>query len=224
MRSMLHQMLGILLAASCLLLGTCGIGQAARPDASALLLVMPMQNKTEYGNLGTYLDSAEDNFLFELQDAGIFSHVYTERDTKKLLDEQALQQTGLTQEGTSVPLADRMKARYVLYSNLVGLSVKHSEGHVTVANTGGSDSASGTSEKVTAMISVEVVDRQTGEDIFWGHGEGTSRSFKLKEDDLMIHLGAEAAPEEECNNAIMKAVQNVVGGKEGLKDTLLGKG
>ena len=34
----------------------------------------------------------------------------------------------------------------------------------------------------------------------------------------------EAAPAEQCNNAIMKALHDVVDGKEGLKTTLCGKG
>ena len=216
-----------ILTVSCLLFGS-SIGQAApfgsSLDNTATLLVLSMKNKTGYADMGPYIGSAEENFLFELQDADVFAHIHGERDCRKVLDEQAFQQTGLTSTAVAT-MADSVKARYVLYSSLTGLSVKRSAGRLDVSTGSGyQDTAHGKTEKVKAMISVKVVDRQTGDTIFQGHGEGVSREFKLKEGMLQVRVGTEAATEEACNNAIMKAVENGIEGDSGLRQTLLGKG
>ncbi len=224
MRSSFQRMFGILFVVCCLLFGTGGIGQAAQLDHDAAILVLPMQNKTK-AIFENALVSAEENLVYELEDSQAFSHVYRDKDVKSALDEQALRGTGVMQESQIANMAGQVKARYVLYSSLVGLSVKGSEGQISVQNTGGfADTGSGKSVSVSAMVSLKVVDRQTGESVFWGHGEGESKSFKFNESAILIHVGSEAAPAEQCNNAIMKALHDVVDGKEGLKTTLCGKG
>ena len=228
MKILMRYLFAAFLAVGVLLAG-CPTSEAfsfSKIDAEGVLLVLPMQNKTEAVALGDYLGNAETTFVDELQSSGVFAHVRSMSTERKRLDELAFQKNGLTQNEVK-DIADTVKARYVLYSSLTGLSVKRSKGNVIIANSGGvSDAGGGASEKVSARITVHIIDRETGETVFYGSGAGASSTFKMTSNVAVpIRVGAEAAPEEECNNAIYKAIQNVSYEKEeGMADTLQGKG
>lgn len=133
---------------------------------------------------------------------------------RDLLDEKSMGMSGITD--SEVQDRQLMGVDYLVTGALVGLSTKESSGQFT--NIGEGKSVSGDQHTVRADIILRIVDAGTGRIMLTTRGSGASSSgnFKARADDLYVMVGSSRINTVQVTNAIKKASEDAVFGKEGV--------
>lgn len=211
-----------LLFLAMLLPGTAA--RAADLDEHPTLLVMPFKLKAPatWDHFSEYAGTAEEKIVGVLLDTQRFD-VRTQEDLADVVDAQSQQHTGLETVGRGGSFGGIQGADYLVVGSLTSLTAKTTRGGVTRAEDG--EGVSGTRYKVSATVMLRVVDVKTGCIVLFGRGKGNSDSahVQVAANGYQVHLGAVSVSEEQCGNAVEKAVYDAVHGSEGILTALDGK-
>ena len=194
-------------------------------DDYPTVAVMPMQNKAPVtmNGFGDYSGSATDSMFFEVASTGRFDCIERER-MQEIVDEHSLNLTGLVDPSTAATLGRIFGADYMVLGSVTSLTAKSSGG--VIGTSSGRGGVGGMQKyKVSATVMVRVVDVTTGRIVLFGRGKGKSESaggFAATSGAIVL-LGSAEVSEEQCENAVQKAVKDAVNGKEGIIAQLDGK-
>ncbi|SDP26203.1 CsgG/HfaB family protein [Selenomonas ruminantium] len=186
--------------------------------------VLPLQNKAaeNWHDFGDYAGSATDNLAFELNRTMRFECIEREA-LQKLMDEHSLNMTGMVDRATAAEIGRLSGADYLVLGSVASLTAKSSG---AIMHSGRIDSAAGLHKnKVAATVLIRVVDVETGRIVLYGRGKGKSDSSAgaVAAKGNIFMLGSVNVSDEQCENAIEKAVKEAIHGKEGILSQLDGK-
>lgn len=178
--------------------------------------IMPFRNKTSvnWENFGDCSDQAKarlNALVLERPD------IFTDADRDELSDivgEQSLAQTGLTDPSNAVEMGKLLSAEYKIYGSITALATKENHVHVGFDNASGGNAQ----HNVHAYVMLKVVEVKTGRVVLIGMGTGESASTHtdIKIDDKSLQLGTVRVSSVQAINAVDKAVEDAVYGKEGI--------
>ena len=191
-------------------------------DEYPIVAVMPMTNKAPVtmDGFGDYSGSATESMILEMGSTGRFDVIERER-LQDIVDEHSLSLTGLVDTSHAVQIGNILGADYLAFGSVTSLTAKESGGAVgTGIGIGGMQK-----HKVSATVMLRVVDVKTGRIVLFGRGKGKSESTGTVAagGGVMVMVGSASVSEEQCENAIEKAVKDAVVGKEGIIAQLDGK-
>lgn len=214
----------LLVLAFCLML-LSNLAQAKSIDDYPTLAVMPLTNKAPVtmDGFGDYSGSATESMFFEMGSTGRFDLIERER-LQEIVDEHSLNLTGLVDPSKAVELGKLFGAEYLAFGSVTSLTAKESGGAAGVGY--GPGVVGGMQKhKVSATVMLRVVDVNTGRIVLFGRGKGKSESTGTvaATSGVMVMVGSASVSEEQCENAIEKAVKDAVVGKEGIISQLDGK-
>ena len=186
--------------------------------------VLPLQNKAadNWHDFGNYAGSATDNLAFELNKSMRFDCIERE-DLQKIMDEHSLNMTGTVDSATAAEIGRLSGVDYLVMGSVASLTAKSSGGAVL---SGEAASAAGVHKnKVAATVLIKVVNVETGRIVLYGRGKGKSDSAAgaVATQGTIFMLGSVNVSDEQCENAIEKAVRDAITGKEGILTQLDGK-
>ena len=210
-----------LLLAFCLLL-LPNLAQAKDIDEFPTVAVMPMTNKAPVtmDGFGDYSGTATESMIFEVASTGRFECIERDR-LQEIVDEHSLNLTGLVDPSRAAEIGKLFGADYLAFGSVTSLTAKESGGAAgTGWGIGGMQK-----HKVSATVMLRVVDVNTGKIVLFGRGKGKSESTGTMAagGGVMVMVGSASVSEEQCENAIEKAVKDAVVGKEGIIAQLDGK-
>jgi hypothetical protein len=178
--------------------------------------IMPFRNKTSvnWENFGDCSDQAKarlNALVLERPD------IFTDADRDELSDivgEQSLAQTGLTDPSNAVEMGKLLSAEYKIYGSITALATKENHVHVGFDNASGGNAQ----HNVHAYVMLKVVEVKTGRVVLIGMGTGESASTHtdIRIDDKSLQLGTVRVSSVQAINAVDKAVEDAVYGKEGI--------
>ena len=125
----------------------------------------------EWENERDALNQAADIATDDLVNSGRFD-VVERTQLKKILDEYALNNTGLVDQTTAVPIGHLTGAQYLLIGSINAVTARKSQ--TTIVGTGT------LRYKVSADISVRMVDAETGRIVLAARGQGTEKNVLFK--------------------------------------------
>ena len=186
--------------------------------------VLPLQNKAaeNWHDFGDYAGSATDGLNLELNNTRRFECIERE-ELQRIMDEHSLNLTGMVDRATAAEIGRLSGVDYLVMGSVASLTAKSSGG---MMHSGRSDSAVGLHKnKVAATVYIKVVDVETGRIVLMGRGKGKSDSAAgaVAAKGTIVMLGSASVSDEQCENAIEKAVKDAVYGKEGILSQLDGK-
>lgn len=185
--------------------------------------VLPLQNKAveNWHDFGDYAGSATANLGYELDNSRRFECIEREA-LQKIMDEHSLNMTGMVDRATAAEIGRLSGADYLVMGSVVSLTAKSSSGMIR----GKGGSAAGLHKnKVAATVLIRVVNVETSRIVLYGRGKGKSDSAAgtVAAKGTIVRLGSFDVSDEQCENAIEKAVKDAVYGREGILSQLDGK-
>ena len=202
--------------------------QANDIDDYPTMAVLPFQNKAAvtWNHFGNYAGTAGEDAGFELQRSGRFEVIEREQ-LQAIVDEHSLNMTGLVNPASAVEIGKMSGADFVAIGSVTSLTAKSSAG---VANSGGMGGtmAGGQIYTVSAKVMLRVVDVKTGRVVLYGRGKGHSDSSNWtvktsRGSGYTVTIGTVEVSQEQCTNAIEKAVKDSINGKDGILAELDGR-
>lgn len=179
--------------------------------------IMPFRNKTSvnWENFGDCSDQAKARLEVLIEERpDIFSAPAEREELPDLVGEQSLAQTGLTEPSSAVAMGKLLSAEYKIYGSITALATKENHVHVGFDNASGGNAQ----HNVHAYVMLKVVEVKTGRIalIGMGTGESSSTHTDIKIDDKSLQLGTVKVSSVQAINAVDKAVEDAVYGKEGI--------
>ena len=161
----------------------------------------------EWENERDALNQAADIATDDLVNSGRFD-VVERTQLKKILDEYALNNTGLVDQTTAVPIDHLTGAQYLLIGSINAVTARKSQ--TTIVGTGT------LRYKVSADISVRMVDAETGRIVLAARGQGTEKNVLFKGPLHLIQIGTAEIDERQVSDAVRRAVDDAIDGPQGL--------
>ena len=161
----------------------------------------------EWENERDALNQAADIATDDLVNSGRFD-VVERTQLKKILDEYALNNTGLVDQTTAVPIGHLTGAQYLLIGSINAVTARKSQ--TTIVGTGT------LRYKVSADISVRMVDAETGRIVLAARGQGTEKNVLFKGPLHLIQIGTAEIDERQVSDAVRRAVDDAIDGPQGL--------
>lgn len=182
-----------------------------------------------------------DHVIGFLTDSEMFNVVEREQ-IRAITDEHSFNSTGLIDLGTAAQLSKLHGVQYLVYGSVTGLSVKNTAMGYENSERGKID---GTKYTVVANISARFIEVETGRIVLAARGKGESSStgigvgFGKRKNNLEdcgenegtdsnysqgFRIGAVTVSQEQVDNALIKAAEDVVFGKFGFLEKLENKG
>ena len=189
--------------------------------ASVSILDHPTVAVPEFKNTGLISDQWENkreelNVATDaLVNSGRFD-VVERTQLKKILDEYALDNTGLVNQTTAVPIGQLTGAQYILIGSINAVTARKSQ--TTIVGTGT------LRYKVSADVSLRMVDAETGRIVLAARGQGKEKNVLFKGPLHLIQIGTAEVDERQVNDAIQRAVDDAINGPQGLLARMDGRG
>lgn len=161
----------------------------------------------QWENKRDELNQAADVATDDLVNSGRFD-VVERTQLKKILDEYALSNTGLVDQTTAVPIGHLTGAQYILVGSINAVTARKSQTTVVGAGT--------LRYKVSADVSLRMVDAETGRIVLAARGQGTEKNVLFKGPLHLIQIGTAEVDERQVSDAIRRAVDNAIDGPQGL--------
>ena len=172
--------------------------------------VYPFQNKgivsKEWSDAD--MDLVNDYVYASLSDADLFTLV-SRTDGKPLLDERAISQGKDIDPSTEFHPYWLKGAQYILVGNILGGTARTSKTSVV--------GAGANQYKVTATVSMRLVDTETSEVVLTAIGRGTAKNTVVKAPFNIIRIGTAELDDQQVLDALHEAVDDAVTGPHGLQ-------
>ena len=156
---------------------------------------------------GEDTSSISDYVSDELTNTGKFRMV-ERTQLKSLLDELHLQMTGLTDASTNAQIGKQLGAQYLVVGSITGLTTRRSEGSVLGAGQ--------KKYRVTATITMRIVDVETGEIVLAARGVGTDTNKLTRAPFNIIRIGTDDVDKQQVVSALENAAYDAVEGDRGI--------
>ena len=209
-----------LLCALVLGMGMSSVCQAGLHDHPTVA-VMPFKNKAPdvyWESFGDYSGQATESLISKLSARYDVFNLVDREYLQDLIEEQSLGMTGLSEDGPEV--GRLLGVEYKIYGSVTGLTTK--ENHVSFGTYEGDLNFDNTQHRVFAHVTLRLIELSTGRIMLVAQGDGASTSTNTAVGTL-ISLGTKFVSPEQAYNAIDKAIEDAVYGKQGLL-TQLGYG
>ena len=209
-----------LLCALVLGMGMSSVCQAGLHDHPTVA-VMPFKNKAPdvyWESFGDYSGQATESLISKLSARYDVFNLVDREYLQDLIEEQSLGMTGLSVDGPEV--GRLLGVEYKIYGSVTGLTTK--ENHVSFGTYEGGSNFDNTQHRVFAHVTLRLIELSTGRIMLVAQGDGASTSTNTAVGTL-ISLGTKFVSPEQAYNAIEKAIEDAVYGKQGLL-TQLGYG
>ncbi|WP_314666447.1 CsgG/HfaB family protein [uncultured Selenomonas sp.] len=209
-----------LLCALVLGMGMSSVCQAGLHDHPTIA-VMPFKNKAPdvyWESFGDYSGQATESLISKLSARYDVFNLVDREYLQDLIEEQSLGMTGLSVDGPEV--GRLLGVEYKIYGSVTGLTTK--ENHVSFGTYEGDLNFDNTQHRVFAHVTLRLIELSTGRIMLVAQGDGASTSTNTAVGTL-ISLGTKFVSPEQAYNAIDKAIEDAVYGKQGLL-TQLGYG
>ncbi|WP_315452943.1 CsgG/HfaB family protein [uncultured Selenomonas sp.] len=209
-----------LLCALVLGMGMSSVCQAGLHDHPTVA-VMPFKNKAPdvyWESFGDYSGQATESLISKLSARYDVFNLVDREYLQDLIEEQSLGMTGLSVDGPEV--GRLLGVEYKIYGSVTGLTTK--ENHVSFGTYEGDLNFDNTQHRVFAHVTLRLIELSTGRIMLVAQGDGASTSTNTAVGTL-ISLGTKFVSPEQAYNAIDKAIEDAVYGKQGLL-TQLGYG
>ena len=209
-----------LLCALVLGMGMSSVCQAGLHDHPTVA-VMPFKNKAPdvyWESFGDYSGQATESLISKLSARYDVFNLVDREYLQDLIEEQSLGMTGLSVDGPEV--GRLLGVEYKIYGSVTGLTTK--ENHVSFGTYEGDSNFDNTQHRVFAHVTLRLIELSTGRIMLVAQGDGASTSTNTAVGTL-ISLGTKFVSPEQAYNAIEKAIEDAVYGKQGLL-TQLGYG
>lgn len=209
--------LGRMIAALCMCLvfmaGTC---MAASLKSHPTVGILPLENRglVSEGWDREEMGAAVEYVYTDLQDSGRFKLLDRTRQ-RALVDEYAHDMSGLVDEDTAPAIGNQYGAQYLLMGSIIGVTTRRSETTVVGAGT--------KRAQVTAIVSLRLVDTETGEVVLAATGRSRKNNTLVKAPLGLIRIGTEQVDKEQVNEALEDAIHDAVDGPRGLLARMDGK-
>lgn len=131
---------------------------------------------------------------------------------KALDDEAALRTSGRVDTVSDIQTGRMRGAQYLLLGSIMGVTARRSETSVVGAGT--------KRYKVTAMVSMRLVDTETSEVVLASVGRGVSQNSLTRGPLNLIRIGTEDVNDQQVLAALEAAVKDAIKGPRGLKARL----
>ena len=179
--------------------------------------VLPFKNKgiISPGWQREQMNQVTDIVYAELQDTKEFSNLVERERLRALTDEYALTNTGLVNSSTAVPIGNLTGAQYLLMGSINSVTARKSETSVAGLGTD--------RYKVTATVSMRIVDVETGRVALAAVGTGTAKNTMVKGPLNIIRIGTADIDDQQVIEALRAAVHDAVQGKYGLVARINGR-
>lgn len=210
----------VLLCALVLGMGMSSVCQAGLHDHPTVA-VMPFKNKAPdvyWESFGDYSGQATESLISKLSARYDVFNLVDREYLQDLIEEQSLGMTGLSVDGPEV--GRLLGVEYKIYGSVTGLTTK--ENHVSFGTYEGDLNFDNTQHRVFAHVTLRLIELSTGRIMLVAQGDGASTSTNTAVGTL-ISLGTKFVSPEQAYNAIDKAIEDAVYGKQGLL-TQLGYG
>ena len=209
-----------LLCALVLGMGMSSVCQAGLHDHPTVA-VMPFKNKAPdvyWESFGDYSGQATESLISKLSARYDVFNLVDREYLQDLIEAQSLGMTGLSVDGPEV--GRLLGVEYKIYGSVTGLTTK--ENHVSFGTYEGDLNFDNTQHRVFAHVTLRLIELSTGRIMLVAQGDGASTSTNTAVGTL-ISLGTKFVSPEQAYNAIDKAIEDAVYGKQGLL-TQLGYG
>ena len=209
-----------LLCALVLGMGMSSVCQAGLHDHPTVA-VMPFKNKAPdvyWESFGDYSGQATESLISKLSARYDVFNLVDREYLQDLIEDQSLGMTGLSVDGPEV--GRLLGVEYKIYGSVTGLTTK--ENHVSFGTYEGDLNFDNTQHRVFAHVTLRLIELSTGRIMLVAQGDGASTSTNTAVGTL-ISLGTKFVSPEQAYNAIDKAIEDAVYGKQGLL-TQLGYG
>lgn len=212
-----------LLCALVLGMGMSSVCQAGLHDHPTIA-VMPFKNKAPdvyWESFGDYSGQATESLISKLSARYDVFNLVDREYLQDLIEEQSLGMTGLSVDGPEV--GRLLGVEYKIYGSVTGLTTK--ENHIAAVSYEHDTQVRNDQHRVFAHVSLKMVEVATGRIVLAAQGDGasTSTNTAVGTHQGFISLGTAFVSPEQAYNAIEKAIQDAVYGKDGLL-TQLGYG
>lgn len=212
-----------LLCALVLGMGMSSVCQAGLHDHPTIA-VMPFKNKAPdvyWESFGDYSGQATESLISKLSARYDVFNLVDREYLQDLIEEQSLGMTGLSVDGPEV--GRLLGVEYKIYGSVTGLTTK--ENHVSFGTYEGDSNFDNTQHRVFAHVTLRLIELSTGRIMLAAQGDGasTSTSTSASVAGYTVSLGTVKVSAEQAKNAIDKAIEDAVYGKQGLL-TQLGYG
>lgn len=179
--------------------------------------VLPFKNKgvISPGWQREQMNQVTDIVYAELQDTKEFSNLVERERLRDLTDEYALTNTGLVNSSTAVPIGNLTGAQYLLMGSINSVTARKSETSVAGLGTD--------RYKVTATVSMRIVDVETGRVALAAVGTGLAKNTMVKGPFNIIRIGTADIDDQQVIEALRAAVHDAVQGKYGLVARINGR-
>lgn len=217
------------IATCCLISSTCFAGLNDYPN----IALLEFSNKAAVSYNISFEDASmvSDYMLEELLDSERFNIMEREQ-LQGILNEHHLNLTGLIDPSTAVKIGQLTGVEYLVYGSITGLSSKETEivyGNFAYGGGGNKQYV------VTANITARIIDLETGRIVLAARGVGSSTSTRTEighwagrrfhpQNGHFIRIGAHDISQIQVHNALAKAVDNLVNGRNGLLAKMDGRG
>jgi curli biogenesis system outer membrane secretion channel CsgG len=179
--------------------------------------VLPFKNKgiISPGWQREQMNQVTDIAYAELQNTKEFNNLLERDRLRDLTDEYALTKAGLVDSSTAVPIGNLTGAQYLLFGSINSVTARKSETSVAGLGTD--------RYKVTATVSMRIVDVETGRVALAAVGTGTARNTMVKGPLNLIRIGTADVDEQQVIESLQAAVHDAVQGKYGLVARIEGR-
>lgn len=160
------------------------------------------------------LNQAADEATDALVNSGRFDIVERTR-LREITDEYALTNTGMVDSKTASVIGKLTGAQYLLMGSINSVTARKSKTSLAGLGTN--------RYKVTADVSLRLVDVETGRIVLAATGRGKEKNVIYKAPFNIIRLGTAEVDEQQVHDAINEAVDNAIFGKRGLLAHMDGK-
>lgn len=199
----------------------CALGSISSA-ATASILDYPTVAVPEFKNKGIIseqwdreeLNQAADYATDVLVNTGRFDVVERTR-LRELTDEYALDNTGLVDMNTAASIGKLAGAQYLLIGSINAVTARKSETSIIGAGTN--------RYKVSATVSVRMVDVETGRIVLAAMGQATEKNVIIKGPLNIIRIGTAEVDKEQVNNALEQAIEDAIDGPKGIIARMDGK-
>lgn len=157
------------------------------------------------------MDAVDDYAYAALDDTGLFT-LLSRTDLRQVVDEIALSNTGLVDPLTAVQTFRLKGAHYILAGNIMGVTARKSKTSLIGAGTD--------RYKVTANVSMRIINTETGEVIAAAIGSGTAKKTVSKAPLGIIRIGEAEVDKQQVLDALKLAVDNAAKGQNGIAQKL----
>ena len=153
------------------------------------------------------LNQAADFATESLVNSGKFDVVERTR-LREITDEYALTNTGLVDQTTAASIGHLTGAQYLLIGSINSVTARKSTTSLAGAGTN--------RYKVSATVSVRMVDVETGRIVLASMGRATEKNVIIKGPFNIVRIGTAEVDEQQVSSAIQHAVEDAIDGPQGL--------